>query len=201
MRSRTLERLRWLSVLCLIGAAICFALVERRASAFEKDWANFPSPVPGAAVKAWIDVPEAAQYAIQMDMPLPATARGAAHFPTLPPQPAGLRLSINAAHGVAGMVDIHEFRSCSEEVRAGIATYCSQPFEMPRGWHDIEVSALDDRLPPGRALSLVAIGEVSGFMIVQDFMRLLGWLAFAAGCALWIALAFAQRYAPADAPR
>lgn len=201
MRSRTLERMRWLSMVCLIGAAICFALVERRASAFEKDWANFPSPVPGEAVKAWIDVPEAAQYEIQMDMPLPASARGAAHFPTLPPQPAGLRLSIDTAHGVAGMVDIHEFRSCSEEAWAGIATYCSKPFEMPGGRHDIGISVSDDRLPPGRALSLVPIDLVSHAMIVQEFTRFLGWLAFAAGCALWIALAFARRYAFSDAPR
>lgn len=47
MRTRTLERLRWVSVLCLVGAAICFAWVERQTAGFEEARANFPSPAPG----------------------------------------------------------------------------------------------------------------------------------------------------------
>lgn len=201
MRSRTLERMRWLSVLCLAGAAMCFALVERRANAFEKDWADFPSPAPGAAVKAWIDVPEAAQYVMQMEMPLSTAVRDEAHLSSLPPKPAGLHVSIETTHGAARTIDIRELALCSESPWSGIAIYCSPPFEMPPGRHDIEVSVLDDRLPPGRALSIVATGVVSGFMIAQDFMRFLGWLAFAIGLALWCVLAFARRYAPSDARR
>lgn len=201
MRSRTLERMRWLSVLCLVGAALCFALIERRAGAFEKDWADFPSPAPGAAVKAWIDLPEAAEYAIQMQMLLPTAARQEAHLPSLPPEPVGLHVSIEMTPGAARTIDIAELAPCSESPWSGIVTYCSPPFEMPPGRHDIEVSVTDDRLPPGRALSIVPVRVVSGFMIVQAFTRRLGWLAFAIGAALWIALAFARRYAPSDARR
>lgn len=198
MRTRTLERLRWLSVLCLAGAAMCFALVERSASMSEKEWADFPSPAPGAAVKAWIDVPEAAEYSIRMLMPLPTTARQRPHVPVLAPEPAGLRVSIETKPGAARTMDILELEPCSRSSWSGIATYCSPPFEMRRGRHDIEVSSRDGRLPSGRALSLAPVRVVSGFMLVQQFTRHLGWLAFAIGSALWVALAFARRYARPD---
>lgn len=201
MRTRTLERLRWLSVLCLAGAAICFLLVERRTNAVEAAWAHVPSPAPGMPVKARVEARDTAQYQIRMDMPLPAAARHDVHFPGMPPQPAGLRLSIRSGRGAAKTVDIRELRFCSEFVGSGIATYCSEPFGIGAGKHEVEVSVADDGLPPGRALSLVAIGQGSGFLVVQDFMRFLGWGSLGIGSALWVALAFARRYAASDAAR
>lgn len=200
MRSRTLERLRWLSVLCLMGAAMCFLLADRSASMSEKDRADFPSPAPGAGVKVWVDVPEAAEYRIRMQMPLPTAVRHGAHLPALAPEPVGLHVSIETKPGAARTIDIDELELCSRSSWSGIATYCSPAFEMLRGRHDIEVSSRDGRLASGRALSLVPVRVVSDFMLVQQFTRNLGLLALAIGAALWIALAFARRYAPADAP-
>ena len=199
MRSRTLEGMRWVSVLCLAGAAICFLLVERRTNAVEAAWAHFPSPAPDMPVKATIEARDRAQYRIQMDMPLPVAARHDVHFPDLPPQPAGLRVSIG--RGATKTVDVPRLVFCSEYAWGGIAVYCSEPFGIGAGKQEVEVSVADDGLPPGRALSLVEIGEGSGFLIVQDFMRFLGWAALAAGAALWLALAIARRYAPDDVPR
>lgn len=201
MRTRTLERLRWLSVLCLVGAAICFLLVERRTNAVEAAWAHVPSPAPGMPVKTTVEARDKARYEIQMDMPLPVAARHDVHFPDLPPQPAGLRLSIGGGRGAAKTVDIRALHFCSETGWAGIATYCSEPFGIEAGKHQVEVSVADDGLPPGRALSLVEIAEGSGFLIVQDFMRFLGWASLGIGSALWIALAFARRYAASDVVR
>jgi hypothetical protein len=201
MQARTLERLRWLSVLCLMGAAMCSLLVERRTNAVEAAWAHVPSPAPGMPVKAALDVRKTSQYQLQMDMPLPVAARHDVHFSDLPPQPAGLRLSIGGRRGAAKTVDIRELRFYTEFAWGGIATYSSEPFWIASGRQEIEISATDDRLPPGRALSLVEIGEGSGFLIMQDFMRFFGWLALGIGAALWIALAFARRYAASDVPR
>lgn len=201
MRTRTLERLRWLSVLCLAGAAICFMLVDRRTNALERGWAHFPSPAPGMPVRTMVDVQGTARYQVRMDTPLPLAARHDVHFPDLPSQPADLRLSIGSGRGAAKTVDIGVLHFCSESGGDGIATFCSEPFEMASGQQDIEVSVADDGLPPGRALSIVEIGEGSGFLIVQDFMRFFGWAALWIGGALWAALAFARRYAASDAPR
>lgn len=201
MRTRTLERLRWVSVLCLVGAAICFAWVERQTAGFEGAQANFPSPAPGAAVKASIDVPRSRSHEIRMEMPLPAAARDSLHLPELPSQPAGLRVSVTTARRDAKQIDIRELRFCSEYPWGGIAIYCSEPFELSAGRHEITVSVTDDRLPPGRALSIVDIGDAAGFLIMRDFTRFLGWLALTIGAALWTALAFARRFVASDAPR
>lgn len=201
MRSRTLERLRWLSVLCLIGAAICFALVERRARAFERSSAHFPSPAPGAPVKAMVDVAGPARYQLQMRMPMPAASRNLLHMPELSAQPAGLRIAIDPRDGTAKTVDIPRLVFCSEYTWGGIAIYCSELFELSPGPREIEVSIADDALPPGRALDLVEVAPLSVADIAQGLVRFLGWLAFAAGLALWMALAFARRYAPSDAAR
>ncbi len=201
MRSRTLERMRWLSVLCLAGAAMCFAWVEWQTNASRRDWADFPSPAPGMPVKVSVDVPSVRRYQLSMEMPLPAAARDSIHMPELSPQSAGLRVVIDPRHGDSRMVEIPQLVFCSEFVWGGTATYCSEPFELSAGSYEIEVSTAEHRLPPGRALSIVKIGDDTGFWIMHGFMRFLGWVALATGTALWCALAFAHRYAPSDARR
>jgi hypothetical protein len=198
MRTRTLERLQWVSVLCLMGAAVCFAWVERQTAGFEGAQADFPSPAPGAAVKASIDVPQSRSHEIRMEMPLPASARDSLHLPQLPSQPAGLRVSVTTARRDAKQIDIPALRFCSEYPWGGIAIYCSEPFELSAGRHEITVSVTDDRLPPGRALSIVGIGDAAGFLIMRDVTRFLGWLALAIGAALWASLVFARPYVVSD---
>lgn len=197
MQARTLERLRWLSVVCLVSAAVGFMLVERRAHAFDNDTAHFPSPGPGVPVRAIVDVPITTRYVVQLDLPSPV--RDDALPSDLPPQPAGLRVSIRSDQGAANTVDIREFAFWSASARSGIASYSSAPFRVPAGRQEIEVSSMDGRLPAGRALSFVESGDVSGFFVVQDVMRFLGWASLALGAALWSALAFACRYAASDA--
>lgn len=201
MRSRTLEAMRWVSVLCLAGAALCFAQVERRAGASERASARFPSPAPGAPVKAMVDVAGPTRYQLQMQMPMPAASRNRLHMPDLPAQPAGLRIAVDARDGAAKTVDVPRLVLCSEYAWGGIAIYCSEPFELSQGPHEIEVSIAGDALPPGRALDLVEVAPLSIADIARDLMRFLGWFALAAGSALWFALAIARRYAPDDVPR
>lgn len=198
MRSRTLERMRWLSVLCLAGAAMMFLSMARSDEAYRRQFVDMLPPVRGEDASGRFETALEAPYVIEMGVRLAAAEREKAEeFPGLPSVPIMLHAVFRDSKGIVTRVDVDamDFLSSSGDE----ATFVSRPFLLSEpGAYQVTLSTREDRLPPR---SLIRIVPAENILYLPEVMRMLGWLAFATGSALWIALAFARRYAPSDARR
>jgi len=154
-------------------------------------------PIPGEDANGRFESARETPYVIEMDVRLaPAEQEKADKFPGLPSVPIMLRAVFRDPNRVVTRVDVDavDFLSSSGDE----ATFVSRPFLLSEpGAYEITLSTREDRVPPR---SLIRIVRAENVLYLPEVMRMLGWLAFAAGSALWLALAFARRYAPADAP-
>lgn len=202
MRSRTLERMRWLSVLCLAGAAMCFAQSAKWERAVSRDSLVLPAPAPGASVNGHVTVWQRQARTVEMLVPVAKSDVGKSSSRERPPMPAALRIEFTHESGAKMAVDINRFDFLAAIDDGTIGLYESLPFDLPKSGHyAVSVSAASDDVHPGQLLQLNFLNPGMGYFWVSDFIAQLAWVSFAIGAALWIALAFARRYAPSDARR
>lgn len=202
MRSRTLERLRWLSVLCLMGAAMCFAQSVRWERAVSRDSLALPAPAPGASVTGYVTVWQRQARSIEMLMPLEKPEVGKSPGRERPPIPAALRVRFVHESGAKTTINIDRFDFVAAIKDGTIGLYDSPHFDLPKsGYYVVSVSAANDDLRVGQLLQLNVFDPGLGYFWISDFTAQLAWVSFAIGSALWCALAFARRYAPSDARR
>jgi hypothetical protein len=197
MQARTLERLRWLSVVCLAGSALMFVGMARDEEAADAAIVVMPAPAMGGEVLARLatttsDVP----YRIEMTLPLAPAEEASARRTHPPDVPAALRAEFRSEDGESTRIDVSPLRY--EYLAGDGALFASEAFALPRsGTYDVSLTALGGALPPGRMLT---IAPVDPLYVLPELTSMIGWTAFAAGSALWSALAFARRYAVSDAP-
>jgi len=202
MRSRTLERLRWLSVLCLAGAAMCCAQSARWERAVSRDSLVLPAPAPGGSVNGYVTVWQRQARSIEMLVPLAKPEVGKSPGRELPPIPAALRVQFVHEFGAKTTINIDRFDFVAAINDGTIGLYKSPHFDLPKsGYYVVSVSAANDDLRVGQLLQLNVFNPGLGYFWVSDFTAGLGWFALGIGAVLWLALAFARRYAPSDARR
>lgn len=202
MRSRTLEGMRWVSVLCLAGAALCFAQSARWERSVGRDSLVLPAPGPHASVTGYVSVWQPRARNLELLVPLAKAESGGSSDRERTPMPAALRVQFAHEGGATTTVDIDHFDFLSAIGQETIGLYSSPPFDLPESGHYVvRISAANDDLPAGRLLRLNIFNPGMGYFWVSDFTAGLGWFALAAGSALWLALAIARRYAPDDVPR
>lgn len=195
MRTRTLERLRWLSVLCLVGAALMFLCKARTDDAYHRQSITLASPAAGGVAIGDLLAAFTTRYRIETELPLPpAREDPSLRVSDVPDVPSALHAEFRPRDGKAFVFEAPAFHfdygSGSE------AWFVSDEFVLPeRGEYTVSIEVGDGGLPSGRSLR---IAPVEVFYYLPELMRLIGWLAFAIGSALWFALAFARRYARPD---
>ena len=198
MRSRTLERLRWLSVLCLAGAALMFFYKARTADAYHRQSIALASPAAGNVSTGRLLAAFTTRYRIETELPLaPAHEDPSPRVSDVRDAPAVLHAEFHSRGGEAFVFEAPAFHFESPAGSEG--WFASDEFVLPgRGEYTVSIEIGDGGLPAGRTLR---IAPVEVFYYLPELMSLIGWLAFATGSVLWLALAFARRYAPSDARR
>jgi len=194
--------MRWLSVLCLAGAALCFAQSARWERAVSRDSLALPAPTPRASVTGYVNVWDPRGRSVQMLVPLADADAGGSSDRERPPMPAALRARFVHEGGATTTVDIDHFEFIAAIDEETIGLYASPPFDLPESGHYVvRISAANGDVPAGQLLRLNVFDPGMGYFWISDLTAWLGWLGLAAGSALWLALAIARRHALDDVPR
>jgi len=198
MRTRTLERLRWVSVLCLIGAALMFLFKAHTDEAYRRQSITLASPATGSVATARLLAAFTTRYRIETELPLPPNReKPSMRASAVPDVPAALHAEFRSPDGHAFAFEARAFHF--EYPTGSEGWFASDEFLLPRrGEYAVSLEVGDGGLPVGRMLR---IAPVEVFYYLPELMSLIGWLAAGAGLALWTSLAFARRYAASDAPR
>lgn len=198
MRTRTLERLRWLSVLCLVGSVSMFLCKVHTDDAYRRQSIRIASPEVGNVANARLLAAFTTRYRIETELPLPAAREDPSlHVSDVRDAPAALHAEFRSRDGKTFVFEAPAFHFEYSSGSGG--WFASDEFVLPgRGEYALSIKVFDGGLPAGRTLS---IAPVEVFYYLPEVMSLIGWLALATGAALWISLAFARRYAASDVPR